>query len=543
MKKIYQLILFLGSTAVAGAQSAGQDAHNTAQGPGGGSPLFTNDVIVAPSSLKQHGTSIAVAFNGWLYEAAGLETMDSDSSGGIIRMSKDNGFTWVNFASWLYPNVDYLSPEIEVVGTDTNNLFLFVASAWHDSVSYASDLWVDKYNARNGAFITEVYNDAMLYAIRDVDLASDYRYPAWTSSPYSVGLLYSHLSQFDSIMFVSSGDGGNTWGTPLTITRTSAYTDQVSLAYGIGGNWANGRYFAAWEERSSFSGTSIGKIKTAHCQTTFNGAWTSTFCLDSLDASMSGLVRRPRIACQYNSMATNDSLGLSTLVLFERAYGGDTADCDILGFYSKSQPLGNFWYRFDVINNPQQVLQPDVVYDPGYNNFLLTFYNRTTLEMPYVVHDFNMISPSAWVMITNNFCDQPSTVKDPFPRVAINPVVTQAAFSWTRQATATREQAMFDAEYMVTNVAAVPVADMQFSLYPNPAQLQSLLTFNLAAAEKVHIDVYDLDGRLVMNLVDQSMDAGPQQVYIPAAGLANGTYIISVTTNSARHNALLIIAN
>lgn len=540
MKKIYQLILFF--TAFASEMPAQYDAHNFAQGQSGPSALFANDVIIAPSGMKQHGTSITVAFNGWVYEATGTETMDSDSSGGIIRMSRDNGFTWTNFASYLYPNVDYISPEIEVAGTDTNNLFLFVAGSWYDSTSGASDIWVDKYNARNGTFISEVYNESFQYPVRDLDLATDYKHPAWLASPYSVGLLYSHFGSLDSVIFVSSGDGGNTWSNRTAIAGTSAYFDHVSLAYGISSNWGNGRYFAAWEERSSFSGTTIGKIKTAHCASVFNGVWTSPFCLDSLDPAISGMARRPRIACLENNAMTNDSNGVSVDVVFERAFGGDTADCDIIGFYSKSQPAGNFWYRFDVANNSSQTLQPDISFDPAYNNFLLTYFNRTGQAMPYLVHDFNMINPATWVTITSNYCDQPSTVKDPFPRVTINPALVQAAFSWTRQATPTREQAMFDAEYMVTAIPATAFGQ-SFSLYPNPAQQQALLAFDLVNTEEVRIDVYDMGGRLVLNVLEESMSAGPQQVAIPCGSLSNGTYLVSVTSGSFQKTVRLVVAN
>lgn len=546
MKKVYQLLLlFIGSSIISNAQSQSpvQNNQHLKQAGHENSVLFTNDVIIAPSAKTQRGTSISVAFNGWVYEATGVQTLNSDSSGGIVRRSKDNGYTWTTIASYLYPSVDYLSPEIEVAGTDTNSLSLFIAGAWYDSTTSYSDVWVDKYDARTGLFVQEVYNESVQYAIRDIDLATDYRSPAWLASPYSVGLLYSHFGSVDSLIFVSSGDGGNTWGNRQGVAGTTGYMDQVSLAFGISGSWGNGRYFAAWEERSSYSATSIGKIKVAHCMATFNGTWTVPFRLDSLDASVTNYARRPRIACLYNAATDNDSSAISVDVIFERATNGDTANCDILGFYSKSQPLGNYWYRFDVATTGSQTLQPDIAFDPGYNNFLLTYFDRTAPGMPYVVHGYNMVSPSSWILITNNYCDQPSSLKNPFPRVAINPALAQAAFSWTSQATATREQAMFDAEYMVTSVQAASASEENFKLYPNPAQEQTLLTFNLEQTEKVHIDIYDMSGQLVMNVCDQAMNEGPQQISVPVAALSNGTYLLSMTTGSTRMTTRLVVAN
>lgn len=544
MKKYYKLILLaLASPMLTFAQAPVEDLHNAPQVRAGVSPLFMNDVVVAPSALRETGTSISVAYNGWVYVSTGVETMDSDSSGCIVRMSRDNGYTWTPCVSFLYAGVDYLAPEIEVAGTDTTNLALFITSAWYDSSSGTSDVWVDKYYARNGSFISEVYNESFYYPVRDIDIASDYRYPAQFASPYSVGLLYSHYGTTDSIIFVSSGDGGTTWGNRQGVAGTIACYGNVSLAFGVSSNWYFGRYFAAWEERSSFSGTTIGHIKTAHCTTTFNGTWSSVYCVDSSDAALSGIVRRPRIACQYNSTVNNDSNGVTVLIQFERAYAGDTADCDIIGLYSKSQPAGNSWNRYDIENNTAQTLQPDIAYDPAYNNFLLTYYNRTGGTMCYKVHDYNMIVPSTWAVITNNYCDQPNTLKDPFPRIAINPALTQAAFSWTRQTgTPSRGQAMYDAEYMTT-ATEEPVAVTGILVYPNPANQQFNIELALQEEMPVRIGLYDLNGRLVSSVAEQTFGAGNQLLRVPTADLPNGIYMLTVFTGNNVNSQRIVVAH
>lgn len=544
MKKILPILcLCLGVSAFAQEQSpVAGDRHNYIQGPGGGSSQFAGDIAILPSSVRQHGTSISVAFNGWIYEATGLESMDSDSSGGLVRMSRDNGFTWTTIVNYYFAGIDYINPEIEVTGTDTSSLFLFVASAWFDTSSNVSVVWVDKYNATTGAFIGEPYNESMINPVRDIDIASDYKFPAWGSSPYGVAILYSHLSgSADSVIYVSSGDAGITWNNRRVVASTILFTDQVSLAYGISNWWSNGRYFAAWEERTNFN-DAIGKIKTAHCATTFDGTWTSPISLDSLDSGISGVVRRPAIACMQSTALNNDSNGLSVIVVFERAWGGDTADCDILGFYSKSQPNSNFWYRYDVVNNASQTIQPDVAYDPAYNNFLLTYFNRSMQEMPYLVHEYNMISPYTWVTITSNYCDQPATLRNPFPRVAINPVLIQAAFSWTR-IMSNREQAMFDAEYVITSAPEPLTVVNELNLYPNPANSTATLSYYLAAEGRVGIDVYAADGSLVLNVLDQSMNEGEHRIDIPVAELANGMYLVKISNNGYAQTKELLIAH
>ncbi|MCE1189816.1 MAG: T9SS type A sorting domain-containing protein [Ignavibacteria bacterium] len=61
--------------------------------------------------------------------------------------------------------------------------------------------------------------------------------------------------------------------------------------------------------------------------------------------------------------------------------------------------------------------------------------------------------------------------------------------------------------------------------YPNPFNPSTTISFSVASPGNVQLTVYDIGGRTVAKLVNQSLQAGQYQVQFNASGLASGTYI------------------
>ena len=66
--------------------------------------------------------------------------------------------------------------------------------------------------------------------------------------------------------------------------------------------------------------------------------------------------------------------------------------------------------------------------------------------------------------------------------------------------------------------------------YPNPFNPATTLRFSLPVADLVELSVYDVSGRLVMELVDGWRDAGVHEVTFNGSGLASGVYIYRMET-------------
>ncbi len=61
---------------------------------------------------------------------------------------------------------------------------------------------------------------------------------------------------------------------------------------------------------------------------------------------------------------------------------------------------------------------------------------------------------------------------------------------------------------------------------PNPAAGATTLTFHLAEAGPVRLDVFDVTGRRVAVLVDEAQSAGPHEVAFDVSGLSGGVYLV-----------------
>lgn len=407
---------------------------------------FGQDVKINPQpTTNQKEVQIDVAFNGWVYAAYNF--IDSSGKGGIcLRKSTDNGLTWTTFDSYAVSDIRYEQFDLVVAGTDTNSLVVYLAGINHNTASSTYVLYVDRYNGLTGGFIGSNLNlNIGSRRIYDVALATDYRFPAVNSAPYSIGLIYSCYSPtYDSINSYVSIDGGVNFLPSTNIATTSNYYRNVSIAYGRSASASNGRYFFAWEQLGS-SSANTGHIYTSRSASTVDGAAIAPVNLDSVSSTMINLCRNPSIAVQFNTV-DNDSAAVTAVVTVDRDYNGDGSDYDMLGFYNKRAHFSNFWYRLDIVNSGETDMQSDISYDPTNNNFLLTYLDSTNHKMPYLVNQMNLVTPSTWVTINPNYVNHTDVLGNARPKVVINPAVTQVALAWVKNQD-TIGAAYFDAEY------------------------------------------------------------------------------------------------
>ncbi|MBN1464979.1 T9SS type A sorting domain-containing protein [candidate division KSB1 bacterium] len=76
--------------------------------------------------------------------------------------------------------------------------------------------------------------------------------------------------------------------------------------------------------------------------------------------------------------------------------------------------------------------------------------------------------------------------------------------------------------------------DYRISVYPNPFNPRTIISFELAKTERVHLEIYSALGRLVDVLLDEEMPAGEHAVsYQPSAVSASGVYLVRIATASA----------
>lgn len=81
-----------------------------------------------------------------------------------------------------------------------------------------------------------------------------------------------------------------------------------------------------------------------------------------------------------------------------------------------------------------------------------------------------------------------------------------------------------------SNTSNIPVAFELHQNYPNPFNPSTYISFSLPVRTRVNLIVYDMLGREVKTLADNSFEPGNHKVVFDAAGLSSGIYFYSIST-------------
>ncbi|MGB1243751.1 MAG: T9SS type A sorting domain-containing protein, partial [Chitinophagales bacterium] len=75
--------------------------------------------------------------------------------------------------------------------------------------------------------------------------------------------------------------------------------------------------------------------------------------------------------------------------------------------------------------------------------------------------------------------------------------------------------------------------DLQWKLYPNPAENFAFVEFSLEESESALLEVFDLQGNAVTRLFYNQVDAGiPYRLQLELENLVEGIYVVQLSTKS-----------
>lgn len=87
-------------------------------------------------------------------------------------------------------------------------------------------------------------------------------------------------------------------------------------------------------------------------------------------------------------------------------------------------------------------------------------------------------------------------------------------------------------EFRVFDVASAPnisaMLTTLFNPFPNPANENTVVGFNLMKEENCQLGIYDLSGRLISNLLDEKISAGTHQYELTTENISSGTYLLTL---------------
>jgi hypothetical protein len=93
----------------------------------------------------------------------------------------------------------------------------------------------------------------------------------------------------------------------------------------------------------------------------------------------------------------------------------------------------------------------------------------------------------------------------------------------------------------ITNINNEDLVLTSSIIYPNPARDQFNLALNLLQSAKVTAELYDIAGKKVATLLDETLPGGNNTQQLNVSGLTPGYYLLKVTAGNNMYNHKLIL--
>ena len=87
----------------------------------------------------------------------------------------------------------------------------------------------------------------------------------------------------------------------------------------------------------------------------------------------------------------------------------------------------------------------------------------------------------------------------------------------------------------------VPGTAALMSVYPNPFNPMTTISFELTKAGNVSLKVYDISGRKVAQLMNEFCPSGSHEISFDASNLASGVYLAKIQTGDFKHAQKLLL--
>jgi hypothetical protein len=488
----------------------------TARGEISSSVSYTGDVIISNDSRNQSKPRLIVFANGTML-ASYIDRQDSSLS---FFRSTNNGSIWQRIAR--VSGNKFLDFDMVAVGVDT------IALSCVGIGGGSSFRIIQKYTTLPSftqlSFWAEFPPNISIETSTATSIATSKAFVgSGSSTSYSIAAVFSLRStSLDSIIVVGSINDGTSWNFRTRVATTTGFFGRVSIGYGRSNASFGGRYIIA-AEKINFS-TGFGNILVSVIGASAFSIGGSVY-VDSLFASTLGKVRRPSVAAQFTTMA-NDSADFTTQIAAEYQFSATNVDIYSFGHKKLGQAsIRSGWFLGGISAPSSNQYQGKVRYNPQGNNFIATYWDSAAGQLSYKNTPSNTINN--WSDVRLGFNDQTTGLIDPDPQIEINPATGTAAHVWIRQNGA-NGQMLFDAENRVSSVEGdKSLQPKEFSLaqnFPNPFNPSTVISYRLATAGDVRLEVFDVLGRKVQTLTNQKQAVGNYSVNFNAANLASGVY-------------------
>jgi len=437
--------------------------------------------------------------------------------------STDGGLTWS--VSALIPQLITGAPlsSDPVVEVDTaGNFYIMTVSL--NEVTQNGELWVFK-SFNQGETFDSVYMVANGPGFEDKEwTATDFN----TSSPY-VNTMYVSWSRFYPgvrILLSKSTNGGVNWSTPVNVSDGSGGVQGSMPAIG-----PNGEVYVTWRG-STGSTEKILFDKSTNCGQTFStdiiisnapDAW-----FPSIATDLSGGPRNGYIYVTWNDESNNDN--------------------DV--FFSFSSNGGSNWstpvrVNNDAIGNGKDQYWPWVaVNDLG--NIAIIFYDTRNTPNNNIIEAYLARSTNGGQTFTNELISSqqsPTNIPNSAIRfgdyICIDYLGSRIVPVWTDERAGGYDMEIYTAIIVDTTVVIQLASNNvpgQFELcqnFPNPFNPYTEIKYKTTRKGFVSIKVFDLLGREIAQLVNETHEAGEYITRFNGSDFSSGVYLYIIEIGDA----------
>ncbi|MBW7871397.1 MAG: T9SS type A sorting domain-containing protein [Flavobacteriia bacterium] len=496
----------------------------------GQNPFWNSDVNVKPESGKYYkNVRTAVAYDGTVY----LGRLSADSPAGpYIRWevfkSADGGKTWNDFLSGTVGSSDYTAFDMITAGENASDFRLYVARAYVNDTE--TKLRASKYTADGTStnlsfdnFLETPFSSSRGFV--SLSWATDSRKPNYVSSPYSISLAASVSTPgIDRVIcWTTNIPSGSFFEKELYSTFN--FVGDVDATIGVDDYKSDfGRLGVVFMIKSN-EGDENGKLYTRFVYPD-NGDETSSpgpYQVGDDDYIYSS----PTIAMsQVISVGSGPGIDdIRTLVAYSKQTG--SGNKDVVFSYSDDM-IGNepsFTALTTIDGDSGDQMNPHMIFDPLFNNFLLTYNKASAKTLPYMLKGLNSTLAETFYVFKSNYRDATSNPASPIqPRVEMNNSKSNAVFAWNDD-----YLSMFDAEY------SLGVSDTELSslmVYPNPTK--GLL--NISSDKEISsVEFINMVGQTVKK--DTQITNGKTDI----SSLTQGTYVMKIVYKNGSSERTKII--
>ena len=101
----------------------------------------------------------------------------------------------------------------------------------------------------------------------------------------------------------------------------------------------------------------------------------------------------------------------------------------------------------------------------------------------------------------------------------------------------------FNSANWPTSIQEIEGFDSEMKVSPNPLSDLGVISYNVPKANEISVAIYDLSGRMVLEVYTQRLSAGPQKAAFNVRAMPNGVYFARVSSNDFISQQTIVVAH